>query len=248
MGLIMARHKIAHTENHLTPLAMEVAEPGQLIYGGNGNDTLIGGSGGDTIEGFNNHDLIFGLGGDDYLTGDHGNDTIYGGDGNDHFYSGSGRNQLYGDAGDDELNSYGSADRLHGDQGNDTLIAHDGNDTLWGGEGADSMFGGLGADIFQFKNANESGVTFATMDKIKDFEDGVDKIHLWAIDANTTRNGNQAFRLIPADDFDCQAGGLIIIERNGDTLISADLDGDRIADFTIRMAGLHTLIEEDFIF
>ena len=243
----MARHKIAHTENHLTPLAMEVAEPGQLIYGGNGNDTLIGGSGGDTIEGFNNHDLIFGLGGDDYLTGDHGNDTIYGGDGNDHFYSGSGRNQLYGDAGDDELNSYGSADRLHGDTGNDTLIAHDGNDTLWGGEGADSMFGGLGADIFQFKTTTESGTTWATMDKIEDFEDGIDAIHLWAIDANANRTGNQAFRLSDTGEFDGGAGSLRIITRNGDTLIMADFNGDKVGDFTIKLEGLHALTAQDFI-
>lgn len=244
----MARHKVSHIHApFFTDAVLDLPEPGFQRYGTYRADSLFGGAGGDTLEGFGGSDMILGYGGDDYLTGDANNDTLFGGEGNDHLYSGSGRNQLFGDDGNDELNSYGSADRLHGGSGDDTLIAHDGNDTLWGGEGADSMFGGLGADVFQFKAANESGTTWATMDKIEDFEDGIDKIHLWAIDADANKTGNQAFRLSDTGAFDGEAGSLRVIARNGDTLIMADFNGDKVADFTIKLEGVHTLTVSDFI-
>ena len=104
-----------------------------------------------------------------------------------------------------------TAMRLSG--GDDTTLIRGGS------EGADSMFGGLGADVFQFKAANDSGVIFSTLDKIEDYEDGIDKIHLWQIDANANRTGNQAFRLSGTGLFTGEGGSLRIIERNGDTLI-----------------------------
>ena len=248
MGHIMARHRIeAFASDAALLSAVDPVVPAIYQLGTFRADTMVGGSGNDTLEGFGGNDLLTGFAGDDYLTGDAGNDTIYGGDGNDHFFAGSGRDQLWGGAGDDEFFGYGGEDRLLGDLGNDTMMAGDDNDTLWGGQGADSIFGGLGADVFQFKNANESGTVFATMDKIEDFEDGIDKIHLWEIDANANKTGNQAFRLSADGLFDGDGGSLRIIARNGDTLVMADINGDKVADFTIKLEGLHNLTAADFI-
>ena len=54
-----------------------------LIYGEQGDDSLLGGSGDDTIEGGEGDDLIYGQDGDDSLLGGTGSDTIYGDDAGD---------------------------------------------------------------------------------------------------------------------------------------------------------------------
>ena len=229
------------------PLAgIDIVEPDQTLFGTIRPDRLIGAGGNDTIEGFNANDLLYGNGGNDYLTGDQGNDTLYGGDGDDHFFGGAERDRLWGETGNNELLGYGDEDRLIGGLGNDTLLGGDGKDTLWGGQGADSMFGGLGADVFQFKNATESGVTFATLDKIEDYENSIDQIHLGLIDANANRTGNQAFRFAATGAFDGGGGSLQVITRNGDTLVMADFNGDKVADVTIKLEGLHSLSASDF--
>jgi len=45
------------------------------------------------------------------------------------------------------------------------------------------------------------------------------------------------------------AGELIqTIDRNGDTLLQGDTDGDGDADFALQIAGGPTLVDSDFIF
>ena len=104
--------------------------------------------------------------------------------------------------------SFGSAvgDTLTGSARADSLYGLDGNDTLTGGGGADGISGGVGADTFVYLTASDSSQT-AGYDNLYDFETGVDKIDLRAL--NTTSisilrsdNGSSfIFAQTPTGDF-----------------------------------------------
>ena len=91
---------------------------GEVIYGGNGNDTIDGGAGNDTI---------YGGAGDDSLFGGTGFDVLYGGAGNDTLYSTSMVNYdtYYGGDGIDWLNfnpsGAGTSVRVNIDMVNGTI-------------------------------------------------------------------------------------------------------------------------------
>ncbi|MBS0125479.1 calcium-binding protein [Thetidibacter halocola] len=138
---------------------------GDVLDGGNGDDTLHGGGGNDDMLGGAGFDLLFGddgndrlIGGDDddFLAGNRGNDTLAGGDGNDEMQGGSGNDLLFGEAGADRLNGFAGADVLRGGLGDDTLEGDDGDDALSGGEGNDVLRGGRGRDdLFGFAGNDE---------------------------------------------------------------------------------------------
>ena len=102
-----------------------------------------------------------------------------------------------GGSGDDVLLGNSAANVLTGNDGNDTLMGRGGSDVLNGGAGSDVLNGGLGtdeliggagSDIFVFDDVS--------MDKIRDFDSGVDRIDLSAfgIDFSAIRiNGNNLF-------------------------------------------------------
>ncbi|HSF63083.1 MAG TPA: M10 family metallopeptidase C-terminal domain-containing protein [Paracoccaceae bacterium] len=174
-----------------------------LLSGGTGNDVIFGGDGNDTLLGGADADSLSGGAGDDALSGGIGNDTLDGGAGADMLSGGVGHDLLAGGEGQDNLGGGEGDDTLRGDGGNDTLaggLGHDlleggegadllnggaGNDTLRGGGGADTLTGGpgddlltggAGADVFQF-------LSFAAgeIDRILDFEDGIDRIRLGGV-------------------------------------------------------------------
>jgi len=99
-----------------------------MIFGGNGDDTINAGAGNDLICGGNGGGTINGGLGDDTIDGGNGSDNLIGGDGNDH---------IFGGGGDDTIN---------GGIGNDLIDGGSGNDTMTGGPGADSFTGGSGTD------------------------------------------------------------------------------------------------------
>jgi Ca2+-binding RTX toxin-like protein len=99
-----------------------------MIFGGNGDDTINAGAGNDLICGGNGGGVINAGLGDDTIDGGNGNDTLKGGDGNDLIFGGGGN------------------DILEGGNDNDILDGGTGNDTLTGGLGADSFTGGSGTD------------------------------------------------------------------------------------------------------
>jgi Ca2+-binding RTX toxin-like protein len=161
------------------------------------------------------------------------NDTVDAGDGND---------ALYGLAGDDSLT---------GGAGVDLVIGGDGADTLIGGGGGDWMGGGAGADVFRYLATTDSNAVNG-FDAVAQFETGVDRIDLAAIDANTTVAGDQAFTLgvLAAG----QAGRLQITTTGGFTLVQGDVNGDGAADIaffvwseTGGIAAPATLAPGDFI-
>jgi Ca2+-binding RTX toxin-like protein len=139
-------------------------------------------------------------------------------------------NKIVGNSGDNILK---------GGAGNDTLVSNGGDDYLIGGVGTDLLTGGTGNDRFVFRDLST--------DRITDFTSGQDTIDLKGIDANSALTGDQSFTFIGAHAFSHTAGELHYEEVGGNTVVTADINGDGAADFTLRLDGLHTLTSHDFI-
>ena len=151
----------------VTQTGGQVANPGQVLTGAPGNNTLMGGAGDDTITGGSGTNYLRGGQGDDVITGgagfndingNQGNDTIHGGpstnwvvggQGNDLLYGGGGYQDLVlGNLGNDTLIAGTQANVMRGGQGDDSIAGGAGNDYISGDLGNDTVSGGGGADIF----------------------------------------------------------------------------------------------------
>lgn len=202
---------------------------GNTFGGSTGVDTVMLGDGGDSAYGRAGNDSLFGEGGNDYLYGDVGQDQLDGGNGNDFLYGGA----------DDDM--------LTGGIGVDTLYGEGGADTIAGGGGLDQLFGGAGADIFRYTAVTDTGATTATADRIRDFAQAQsDRIDLSAIDA-LTGGSDDAFSFIGTAAFGNVEGQLRYQQIGGATYVQGDIDGNGVADFVIRVDGLHTLTSGDFL-
>ena len=73
------------------------------------------------------------------------------------------------------------------------------------------------------------------------------KIDLSAIDADSTVAADQAFVFIGAAAFSSTAGELRAEVMGANTLVSADINGDGSADFSILVKGVTTMAGGDFI-
>ena len=239
------------------------------IFGGAGNDYIHGEWDDDTLHGNAGNDLIYGGLGNDTLNGGAGNDVLWGGtpkkldpgwfgpaihltrDGVtgiaiDQNWSIAGEVQA-SDTGADRLNGGNGNDRLYGNAGKDILNGGKGRDWLEGGVGKDKLTGGKGADSFVFKAVKDSPAKKKGWDVITDFKQGQgDVIHLKAIDARTG-NGNQAFTFIGNDAFSGRKGELRFDGNNKKTFVYGDVNGDRIADLKIELAGKIDLVKDDFV-
>ena len=98
------------------------------------------------------------------------------------------------------LRGFAGEDRLEGGRGGDRIYGGAGDDQLSGGSGADRLHGEGGADGFRFRSLADAG-TGRRRDVIHDFGRGRDDIVLAAIDADTTRTGDQDFDFIGAGRF-----------------------------------------------
>ncbi|QRM30305.1 cadherin domain-containing protein [Microvirga sp. VF16] len=155
---------------------------------------------------------------------------------------------LTGKIGRDKLTGGAGNDKLSGAGGNDYLYGGSGNDKLTGGAGGDDLWGGSGADTFIFKSIKETTVSGTGRDTIFDFSTKQkDKIDLSAIDANTTKGGNQAFSFIGTKAFGGKAGELRYEKAKSDTYIHGDVNGDKVADFTIHLDDRVSLSKSYFI-
>lgn len=136
---------------------------------------------------------------------------------------------------------------LTGNAGANILNGLAGNDVLIGGLGADRLLGSAGADQFVFRSAAESR-TAAARDVILDFRGAEgDRIDLRGIDSHLGRGGDQAFQMIGARAFSGAAGELRYQQVNNSTILTGDTNGDRVADFSIELAGRMTLTTSDFL-
>lgn len=242
------------------------------LAGTNFSDSLTGSASDNRIRGSAGNDTINGLAGDDMLNGGLGADRLDGGTGADAATyvfavagvvaslaspsSNSGEaagdtyisiENLMGSSFGDMLVGNNADNILYGLSGGDTLDGGSGSDTINGGSGRDVMSGGAGDDMFIFAVTTESGTTDITRDIIADFDNGLDKINLARIDANSGVAGNQAFSAIAEGSFTGVAGQLRYVNAGGNTLVRGDVDGDGIKDFEIQVTGLHALTNADFI-
>ncbi|WP_083098114.1 CARDB domain-containing protein [Pseudophaeobacter leonis] len=197
-----------------------------------GLSALRGGNGADYILGLSGHDAILGADGGDLLSGGDGNDTLNGGSGNDDLSGGGAQDQLRGGAG---------GDWLQGGDGEDRLFGGGGTDRLDGGKGQDTLSGGGSDGGFVF-----SAVAEIHQDKIRDFETG-DLVDLSGIDASQGDGGDQAFDFIAGAELSGTAGELHFVANKNTLLLRGDVDGDGIADFTVKFRGLTELEVSDFI-
>ena len=145
---------------------------------------------------------------------------------------------IQGDALANTLRGGGSVDNLNG---------RGGNDGLHGDAGKDLLTGGLGLDTFHYHAYGDSLASAANRDVISDFSRADDIISLKELDANSLTLNDNAFAFIGTSAFSGVAGQLRYAAANGVTIISADANGDRVADLQIELRGLFTLTAADFI-
>jgi hypothetical protein len=131
------------------------------------------------------------------------------------------------------INGKGGNDHLSGDLGRDLIKGGKGNDKITGGEQGDLLIGGRGRDHFIYTSAADSSAENPNQqDEIRRFHHQ-DRLDLRRFDGDTTKTGQQAFAFIGARSFSGTAGAL----RFHAGLLSADLDGDRTADFAVAIGG-----------
>ena len=198
-----------------------------------------------TVVGEGRADRIAGTGGDDRFYGMGGNDTLIGK---------GGRDELHGQSGDDLLNGGGGRDVMFGDGGNDRLIFDTHGDR---GEG------GAGRDRFVIHTiAREEGKTATVF--LPDFTPGKDKIVLKDFDGNRHKKGDQPLHFVEYAVYDAsdglsrlergyvndlKPGGVTIFEdKNGDTLLIINRDGDRGREFEIHFDGALGDFSKDLLF
>jgi Ca2+-binding RTX toxin-like protein len=242
------------------------------IFGGAGSDRLQGGAGSDVLDGESGDDALDGGQGGDLMRGGAGNDVYRidadgdraveaAGAGRDRIESGTLLISLYrfagvedvtllgeqdltavGNAGGNRLTGNGGANTLFGEAGRDRLAGGGGSDTLnggrdadrlTGGDGADRLSGGCGADDFRFRSAAE-----AQGDRIVDFRAGTDDIDLRGFMSSGEFIGRKAFT--------GEAGDVRYVARTG--ILSGDVDGDGVADWSLTIENKALLTAADFIF
>ena len=138
------------------------------------------------------------------------------------------------------------ADRLSGNDEDNRIAGGRGRDQLQGDLGADTLVGGGAADRFIFTDVEESSVEDGDLIIGFNRSEG-DRINLQALDANMDLDGNQAFVFLGAGAFTGVAGQLRAVRENGKTIITADLDGDSVADFGLSLNTAITLTAGAFM-
>lgn len=141
--------------------------------------------------------------------------------------------------------------------GNDTLNGMGGADFLVGGAGRDKLTGGAGKDHFVFAEASHISEKTATGflgDVITDFQSGVDKIDLKAIDASETLDGKSDFVWVGEDKIGRDAAGEVRFQQFDKpeggvdyTMVYLDTNGTPGAEYAIKCLGLINFTADDFV-
>ncbi|KUR71244.1 hypothetical protein AQZ52_11300 [Novosphingobium fuchskuhlense] len=241
------------------------------LLGLGGNDTLTGLAGNDKLDGGAGADTMTGgLGNDTYFVDNAGDKVIEkAGEGTDTvnalisyqltanvenlLLGGTSAINGAGNALDNTLTGNAADNTLWGLAGKDKIDGGAGNDQIVGGSGMDIVTGGAGKDTFFFLSTSDfSSHTSSKADTIVDFTAG-DHIDLNQIDAVVSASGyggggNQAFHFIGTNSFHNHTGGeLRYVVTGGNTYVYGNVNGDTVADFCIKLDGVHTLSASDFV-
>ena len=156
---------------------------------------------------------------------------------------------IFGTKGDDVLDGSSSKcdETIFGYGGNDTLIGGRGKNVLLGGPGQDTLTGGPRNFGTMFVFRGKSGDPQAP-DVITDFVDSGP----FADYLTLARACQDTCTFIGTDSFSGTAGEVRyeVIDENGQavTVLSADDDGDGVADFAVDLLGSHTLTTTNVLF
>lgn len=232
------------------------------IYGGDGVDTMNGNDGNDLLDGGVGPDKMYGGAGNDVYIVNEYNDFILenANEGYDivrsfasyimgenlealELQAGAGDIAGTGNSGANAITGNEGVNILDGKAGVDTINGGAGNDVIYGGLGNDLLTGGSGWDVFAVRQESVGLVTLET-DRIFDFSvAGGDRIDLSAIDANASLAGNQAFTFATVlSTFSGAAGEATLTydATTNSTFLRLDVNGDKKADYSLRIDGDHT--------
>lgn len=234
------------------------------LTGGSGADQMDGGSGDDTLTGNGGNDTLDGGSGVNSLAGGAGNDVYYVRTSGDSVVEAAGQGidtvraslsfvlpenfetlelqglgdfSATGNAEGNTLKGNDGANLLMGMTGADKLFGGLGDDVLIGGVGRDQMTGGGGADTFRVLQESV-GQTVLEIDSILDYQTGLDRLDLSAIDANSALAGDQAFQ-ISLTGLTRTAGQAYVFYTAGSntSTVRLDINGDGKADYQLTING-----------
>ncbi|MFL5338166.1 MAG: calcium-binding protein [Geminicoccaceae bacterium] len=232
-------------------LSTHLSPNNDVVNDTDASHTLFGHGGSDLIRGHDGNDQLFGEGGNDVLDGGPGNDLLDGGDGIDLArFGGSTAVAIDLVAGtatrSAETDTLSSIQGAIGSSTADTFQGDGGKNSFQGGGGRDVATGGVARDVFDYDHTSDSRPGSTNRDVITDFAHNSDKIDLTGIDADATHAGNQAFVFVGGDAL-TGAGQVDFISSGGNTIVQASTDADSTPEFQIRLTGMVTLSEGDFI-
>lgn len=227
------------------------------LFGHGGDDRLDGEGGDDILRGGGDDDRLDGGSGADRMIGGSGDDIYYVDDAGDRAVERSatsrgGEDTVFSTVGwrlgenIENLHLTGPAmlatgnaldNEVSGNRAFNVLRGLDGDDIMRSGRGADIVIGGRGEDLFRYSSVNGSAPGDADRLRAGDgaaaFEGagyaGGDRIDLSLIDADFTRGGMQDFAFGTARG----TGRVWALDMGGNTLIRANVDGDRAAEFEL---------------
>ena len=143
------------------------------LFGGQGNDDIgeltykgvfFPESGNDVVDGGDGNNCVFSGEGDDSVVVGSGNNLLVLGAGNDTAVTGNGNNTIFAGSGNDTVTTGSGNDVVILGAGNDTAKLGSGNDLAWGEAGNDFIVGALGNDTIYGGSGNDTlwGGTQAT--------------------------------------------------------------------------------------
>ena len=123
-----------------------------------------------------------------------------------------------------------------GGNGGDRLVGLGGRDRMDAGD--DNK-----PDVFVFQSRNDSAANL-NRDVLLNFDKAHDIINLRALDADLSKDGNQTFAGLGARSADY---GLWAVQRDNSTILFADVTGDGIADFSLKVAAITGLTADSLL-
>jgi Ca2+-binding RTX toxin-like protein len=139
-------------------------------------------------------------------------------------------------------------DTITGDAAKNSLNGGAGNDILAGGLGSDILVGGSGSDIFKYFSATESTAGALNRDMITDFQLGIDKLDLSAINANPCVIFDQAFTFIGNCGAFTSIGQLRYQVTGGNLFLYGNVDANfATSEFELQLSGLASIAAANII-